>query len=678
MSLTPAPEGGAVVTARDFPTNRGGLCRKGWTAADLLTSPGRLTTPLARTGKNGPLLPVSWDEALDRAAAGLRSAQQRGGPDAVAVFGGGGLTNEKAYAVGKFARVALRTSQVDYNGRFCMSSAAAGANRAFGLDRGLPFPLDDVGSTGCVLLVGSNLAETMPPFMSHLARMREAGGTLVVVDPRRTPTAAAGDLHLQAQPGTDLALANGLLHLAIEEGFVDGDYVAARTTGFEAVRAACASWWPARVERVTGVAESDLRQAVRLLGAASTAMILTARGAEQHSHGVDTVNAFTNLALALGLPGRPGSGWGCVTGQGNGQGGREHGQKADQLPGYRSISDPAARAHVAAVWGIDPADLPGPGRSASELLSSLGDGGGPEALLLLGSNPVVSAPNARHVAQRLSTLSCLVVADVVLSETARMADVVLPTAQWAEESGTMTNLEGRVLVRRKAIDPPPGVRTDLDVLAGLAQRLGCPTGFSTDPSEVYAELRRASAGGPADYAGISEERLAAGEALYWPCPSEDSPGTPRLFLERFPTSDGRARFVPVDQPEAQEPLDGEYPLHLTTGRVALHYQSGAQTRLVPALSDAAPHAFVEVHPHLAERLGIVDGERVKVSTRRGAAWLRTRVTAAIRPDTVFVPFHWAGKQRANSLTDDRLDPVSKMPTFKLCAARIDRLVESVR
>jgi assimilatory nitrate reductase catalytic subunit len=682
MSLSPLSSDagtGAVVAARDFPTNRGGLCRKGWTAADLLTSPQRLVTPLIRRRKGGLLQPASWDEALDRAAQGLREAQRRGGPDAVAVFGGGGLTNEKAYALGKFARVALRTSQVDYNGRFCMSSAAAAANRVFGLDRGLPFPLSDVGSAGCLLLVGSNVAETMPPLMAHLARQREAGGTLIVVDPRRTPTAAAASLHLQPQPGTDIALANGMLHLALAEGLVDRAYVESRTSGFADVVAGCAAWWPARVERVTGVSEPDLRRAVRLLGGSSTAMVLSARGAEQHSHGVDTVLAFTNLALALGLPGRPGSGWGSITGQGNGQGGREHGQKSDQLPGYRSIEDPAARAHVAAVWGVRPEDLPTAGRSAQELLGSLGEEGAPSAMVLMGANPAVSAANAGRVAERLAGLSCLVVADAVLSETACLADVVLPTAQWAEESGTMTNLEGRVLLRRRALQPPEGVRTDLDVIAGLAARLGCATGFATDPVEVFGELRRASAGGRADYAGISHERLAAGEALYWPCPDADHPGTPRLFLERFATPDGRARFVPVDQPDAQEPVDADYPLTLTTGRVALQYQSGAQTRRVPALADAAPRAFVEMHPHVAERLQVEHGERVKVVTRRGTAWLRARVTDTIRPDTVFVPFHWSGKQRANTLTDDRLDPVSGMPAFKACAARLERLdVEAAR
>lgn len=672
MTLTPV-ERTAVVEA-----GPGGLCRKGWTSAALLDSPRRLTTPLVRDGRFGHLREASWDEAMDRAADGFRRAQEARGPDAVGIFGGGGLTNEKAYLLGKFARVALRTSQIDYNGRFCMSSAAAGALRAFGLDRGMPFPLSDLATADCVVLVGSNLAETMPPVVQHLTRQKEAGGSLVVIDPRRTPTAATATLHLQPQPGTDLALANGLLFLAIEMGQVDEAYVAQRTTGWEQVRRTVASYWPARVERLTGVSEPDLRQAAQLLGSANRALVLTARGAEQHAHGTDTVSAWIDLALALGLPGRPGSGWGCLTGQGNGQGGREHGQKADQLPGYRKLDDPVARAHVAAVWGVDPDDLPAPGRSAYELLDALGTENGPSALLVMGSNVLVSAPRAGHVQKRLASLDHLVVADVVLSETAATADVVLPVAQWAEEDGTTTDLQGRVLLRRRALSPPEGVRTDLDVLSGLAARLGCTAAFPVEAREAFDELRRASAGGVADYAGITYDRLAAGEALHWPCPDVTHPGTPRLFLDAFAHPDGRARFVPVEQPEPAEPVDEQWPLLLTTGRVAAQYQSGAQTRRIDALNEAAPAPYVEVHPFLAHRLEAADGERVRVSTRRGEAWLRIRISDAIRPDTVFVPFHWAGKGRANLLTSDALDPTSRMPAFKVCAARIDRLVEAVR
>jgi assimilatory nitrate reductase catalytic subunit len=620
----------------------------------LLNHPERLTTPLVREA--GRLRPASWAQALDRIVAAVGTIQRRDGRDAVAVFGGGGLTNEKAYALGRFARVALRTSTIDYNGRFCMSSAAAAGNRAFGADRGLPFPVTDIAAADAVLLVGANPAETMPPFVRHLATDR-----LVVVDPRATPTARLAALHLQPTPGTDLALANGLLHIAITEGYVDAAYVAARTSGFDAVRAVVSQWWPARVERLTGVPVADLYETVRRLATAERAMILTARGAEQHAKGTDTVSAFVNLALALGLPGRPGSGYGCLTGQGNGQGGREHGQKADQLPGYRRLDDPAARAHVAAVWGVDPDDLPGPGPSAYELLSS----DTVRALLVFGSNPVVSAPRAAAVTDWLGRLDLLVVADFVLSETAALADVVLPTAQWAEEDGTMTNLEGRVIRRRRLTAPPAGVRTDLSIIAELSARFGAPT--SDDPRSVFDELRRASAGGIADYAGISWERLDAEGGVFWPCPAEDHPGTPRMFLDRFATPVGRARFVPVDHRPAAEQPCAEYPLYLTTGRVLTQYQSGAQTRRVAGLPGKP---FVELHPDLAARLGIEEGTDVRVDTRRGTATAPARLSDRIRPDTVFMPFHYAGAARANTLTNAALDPVSRMPEFKVCAAKV--------
>ncbi|MGH3325438.1 MAG: molybdopterin oxidoreductase family protein, partial [Streptomyces sp.] len=528
MTLRPVtksvPEGeGAGVGARlevvsrpAFPVNKGALCGKGRTAPAVLATRARLTEPLVRRRAGGELEPATWEEALSRTAAGLDGARRAHGPDAVGVFGGGGLTNEKAYALGKFARLVLGTSQIDYNGRFCMSSAATAGTRAFGLDRGLPFPLADIPRTGCVVLVGSNLAETMPPALRYLTELRNNGGSLIVIDPRRTRTAEQADLHLAPRPGTDLALALGMLHLVVAEGRLDQDFIDARTTGWPETRSAAMAHWPELVEHLTGVSVPELRQAVRLFCDPEHAMVLTARGPEQQSKGTDTVSAWINLCLATGRAGRPLSGYGCLTGQGNGQGGREHGQKADQLPGYRKLDDPAARAHVAEVWGVDPAVLPGPGRSAYELLDALGQD--VKALLLMGSNPVVSAPHAAHVEQRLRSLDFLAVCDVVLSESAQLADVVLPVTQWAEETGTTTNLEGRVLLRRKAADPPAGVRTDLGVLNALAARLGWEKGFPAEPEEVFDELRRASAGGPADYSGITYGRIAAEDGVFWPCP----------------------------------------------------------------------------------------------------------------------------------------------------------------
>ncbi|MEU8442010.1 molybdopterin oxidoreductase family protein [Streptomyces microflavus] len=666
--LRPSGPGVELEPSPDFPVNRGGLCQKGWTAPALLTTPDRLRSPLVR-GPGGELAPAGWDEALDLIVARLDRVRETYGPDGVGVFGGGGLTNEKAYALGKFSRVALGTSQIDYNGRFCMSSAAAAGNAAFGLDRGLPFPVTDLGDADVVLLAGANPAETMPPLMRHLVHPR-----LIVIDPRRTRTAEQAALHLQPAPGTDLALALGLLHLAVTENLLDKEYLDTRTTGIDAAWQYALPWWPERVEQVTGVPVEDQRTAVRMLAEAGRRYLLTGRGVEQHSKGTDTTAAFINLALALGLPGRTGSGYGCLTGQGNGQGGREHGQKADQLPGYRMITDPAARAHVARVWGVDPASLPGPGRSAYELLDALGTPGGPRALLVFGSNPVVSAPNAAHIARRLAALDLLVVADLVPSETTELADVVLPVAQWAEEDGTTTSLEGRVLRRRAALTPPAGVRTDLEVLHGLAVRMGQPAHrFPVSPRTVFDELRRASSGGRADYAGISYERLDAGEALYWPCPDApdgNHPGTPRLFLDRFAHADGRARLAPVEHRDAAETPDTHYPLHATTGRVLAHYQSGAQTRRVPELLAAAPGAHVEIHPGTAARFGLTEGALAEVTSARGSTVARVRLVPTLRTDTVFLPFHFPGAGRANLLTGPALDPVSGMPEFKVCAVRV--------
>ena len=493
-----------------------------------------------------------------------------------------------------------------------MSSAASAGIRAFGLDRGLPFPLADVEETDVLVLVGSNLAETMPPAARHLDRLRARGGKVVVIDPRRTPTGDRADLALQPVPGTDLALALGVLHLLVASGSVDADYLASRTTGWSEVQDSVAAWWPERVERVTGIDASEVRELAAMLGGSTSerpkVMVLTARGAEQHSTGSDTVLAWINVALALGMVGVRGGGYGCLTGQGNGQGGREHGQKADQLPGYRRIDDPAARAHVAGVWGVEPDSLPGPGRSAYELLDALGTDDGPSAMLVFGSNIVVSAPNATHITSRLEALDLLVVCDMVMSETAAIADVVLPVTQWAEETGTMTNLEGRVILRQKAITPPSGVRSDLDVIAALAARLDSPVPFATEPEEVFAELGRASEGGPADYSAITYDRIRDEKGVFW--------GGERLFASSFNHPDGRARMYAVEHRGAAEQPDADYPIHLTTGRVLAQYQSGAQTRRVRALPDDGP--FVELHPLLAGRLGVAP-RRVGPGLDRGAA-----------------------------------------------------------
>jgi assimilatory nitrate reductase catalytic subunit len=678
MSLSPVENQAAPleVAGRDFPTNRGGLCRKGWTAAELLRHPDRLTEPLVRD-QHGALRAASWDEALGQVVAAIQRAQAAHGPDAVGVFGGGGLTNEKAYLLGKFARVALRTSRIDYNGRFCMSSAAAAGNRAFGLDRGLPFPLADLDAADTILLLGSNVAETMPPFVQHLAGARAASG-LIVVDPRRSATARltddGGGTHLAPAPHTDLILLLGLAHVVINDGLLDSPYLSERTHGLEAVIRSVAPWWPERVQAATGVPADLVRSTAQQLARAArsgSCYILTGRGIEQHADGTDTVTAAINLALLLGLPGSERGGYGTLTGQGNGQGGREHGQKADQLPGYRKITDPEARAHLARVWGVAAESIPGPGVPAVELLSTLGTDDGVRALLVHGANVVVSAPDVSAVQAGLRRLDFLVVCDFFLSETAREADVVLPVLQWAEEEGTMTNLEGRVLRRRRAVEPPAGARSELWILNRLAELLDAPSSFPADPETVFEELREASAGGLADYSGVSYRLLDKGAEAYWPYP-QGSRGTPRLFRDRFGHEDGRARLVAVRAGNpgwaAGSPALEEF--QLTTGRLLEHYQSGAQTRRVAALEEAQPEPRLQLHPAPAARLRIADGAWVRVTRSNGAesaapeVLCRAELTLDIRPDTVFLPFHFPGLSAANQVTEGRTDPISGMPEFK--------------
>ncbi|MDX6739960.1 molybdopterin oxidoreductase family protein [Actinocorallia sp. A-T 12471] len=611
-----------------------------------------MTTPLLRVHPGAPLEPVSWDAALDVVAARLRAA--RGG--SAAVFGGCGMTNEQAYQLGKFARVALRTPRVAFgDGPGLPAPAAAALTRAFGLDRAFPGPLTDVGEADALLLVGGDSAVAAPSFLRQVRRMREGGGALVVVDPRATEPARSADLHLQLTPGTESILANGLLFLAIADGLIDAAYVAARTSGFDRLRTAIGGYWPERVERLTGVPVARMREAVRLLAAGRRSLVVTER-----ERGAQTVAAYLNLALALGLPGVEGSGFGCVADPDDGRG---HGQKADRLPGDRSPDDVAAREHVARVWGVAPADLPVGGPPVDGLL---GGPDAPRALLVFGSDPVAASARASVVEQRLSALDLLVVADHELSQTALRADVVLPVARWAEVSGTATNLEGLVLRRRRAVAPPEGVRTGLEVLRDLAARLGAPGEWSADPAEVFAELGRASAGGPADCAGMSYARLDAEDGVCWPCPSPEHPGTPRAFLESFATRDGRARFVAVDPQGPAEDVDARYPLYLTTSRNTgtprpFRRARGAEGRVgdlrrpdsgpLDASSAQAMDTgwtaedapVVELHPDLAERLGVTQGAIVRVSGRRGVVIGRVRFCAALREDTVAMSAPWGGE-----------------------------------
>ena len=652
----------------DFPFNRGMLCPKGVRRYLQGSHPDRLLDPLMR--EEGGFRPAGWDEALDFTVARLTQVQERYGKDAVAIYGGASLTTETTYLLGKFARVALGTRHIDYNGRLCMVSAGTAYKLAFGVDCA-PNPWSDIPKAQVLLVLGANIADCAPITTDYVWRCRDSGGKLIVSDPRMTPITRNADLYLPVRPGTDLPLLMGILHVILRDGLEDRDFIARHTIGFDAVAASVKPYDPARVAGLTGVPPDSIEKAGHWFGEADRAIALHARGIEHQSKGVENVLAVINLALATGNIGREGAGCMMITGQGNGQGGREHGQKCDQLPGQRSIADPEARRHVARVWGIEPDEIPQAGYTAVEIMEAI-HRGEIKALLSICFNPLVSLPDANFTREALEKLEFFGVVDFFLSETAHLADVVLAGSLQEEEEGIVCSAEGRVLHIRKAVDPPGNARTDWRIYCDLAARLGKEKAFAfSSPREILDELREASRGGVADYAGITYEKIDREMGVFWPCPSEDHPGTPRLFEGgRFFHPDGKARFVVTEDRPTGDPIDEEYPIYLTTGRVVSQYLSGTQTRRIGPLVDQDPEPEVEIHPRLAERFGIDHGDWVRVKTRRAEITLQAMVVTTVRPDTVFIPYHWPGARSANLLTHRTLDPRSKIPEYKVSACSV--------
>ncbi|XEC95750.1 molybdopterin oxidoreductase family protein [Paenibacillus tarimensis] len=664
-----------TVAPKQNAASEGRLCIKGMNAYQHALTADRILQPLAK--RDGEFVPVSWDEAYRLIADKFTELGRRHGRDSIGLYGGGSLTNESAYLLGKFARVALQTKYIDYNGRFCMSAAAAGGSKAFGVDRGLTNPLSDIPLAKCIILAGTNIAECQPTLMPYFTRAKENGAYIIAIDPRVTGTAEMADLHLKVKPGMDAALANGLLKVILEEGLADEAFLAMRTTGFEELKAHLGGLDLNEIADISGVPVEHIRKAALAYGKAATGMVFTARGVEQQTDGYMAVRNFLNLVLMTGKIGKPGCGYGAVTGQGNGQGGREHGQKADQLPGYRLIENPQDRAYVAGVWGIDPSELPGKGVSAYEMMEKV-HAQEIRSLFVMGSNPVVSNPNANFVQEGLEKLEFLVVADMLMSETALLADLILPVSAYLENTGTLTNLEGRVLLREASRPAPGEAKHDWRILCDLADRLGRGSYFPFASSEeIFEELRLASRGGLADYYGITYDRLRREEGVYWPCPSTDGPGTGRLFETSFAHPNGRAGLIPVENHFPDETTDEQYPLYLTTGRVLTHYLTGVQTRRSHSLAARDIESFVEIHPLAARKYRIEEGTLVKLETRRGTIVVRSRYRSDIREDTVFVPMHWGDVQNVNKITNEALDPTCRMPGFKACAVRISPLYAGV-
>jgi assimilatory nitrate reductase catalytic subunit len=670
----------------EFPFNRGMLCPKGVKRYLQGSHPDRLVSAQQRHPSSaGGFCAIAYEDAIRTVAEKFQRIQSHNGLSSVAVLSGASLTTEKTYLMGKFARMCLKTSNIDYNGRLCMVSAAAGNKKAFGIDRAAN-PWSDITYADVVWISGANVAECAPITTSYVWQAREFGAKVIVVDPRITPVARTCDLFLPVKPGRDVALFNGILHLMIEHDWIDHKFINQQTVGFDAVAAHVKDWTPRKTAEVTGIAEKSIRQAAELWGTAATSFLLHARGIEHHSHGVQNVLGAINIVLASGRIGRANCGYATITGQANGQGGREHGQKCDQLPGGRDLANPEHRAHVAGVWGIDPKELPEPGVDAYEIFRRI-ERGEVKALLSICFNPIVSLPDSEFVSRMLDKLDFYVAIDFFLNETARHADIVLPGSLHEEDEGTVTQIEGRVIKINRAVDPPGDARQDWRIIQDIAAAMGRERGFTfNSPREVFDELRRASAGGIADYSGITYEKIEKQYGVFWPCPANDHPGTPRLFepgswnpvakgAGPFYFPDGKARFNVAEYRPPAEDVDAEYPVILTTGRVVSHFLSGTQTRRIGPLVEMYPEPRVEIHPQLAANIGLADGDWIKVESRRASCTLRAQVVRTIRPDTVFVPYHWAGPKSINRLTIAAQDPISKIPEYKVCAVRVRKATE---
>jgi len=673
----------------DFPFNRGMLCPKGVKRYLQGSHPDRLTTALRRDpSSHSGFSATAYEQAIAEVASAISRLQEQYGRAAIGVLSGASLTTEKTYLMGKFARVCLRTPYIDYNGRLCMVSAGAANKKAFGIDR-TTNPWSDMVGTDVIWVAGSNVAECSPITTNYLWQAREQGAKIIVQDPRITPVARTCDLYLPVRPGRDAALFAGVLQLMIEHDWIDHAFVDAHTVGFDQVAAYCQEWTPARTADVTGVPERALRQTAEWWGTAKTSFLFHARGIEHHSNGVQNALGTINLVLATGRIGKPKSGYGTITGQANGQGGREHGQKCDQLPGWRDISNPDHRRHIAGIWGIDEPDLPGPGVDAYELFRKI-DAGEIKGLLSICFNPKVSLPDNGFITRCLDKLEFFAAIDFFLNDTARHADVVLPGSLQEEDEGTVTQVEGRVIKINKAVDPPGDARQDWRIIQDIARALDRPHGFTfAEPRAIFDELRRASKGGVADYSGITYEKIERQMGVFWPCYTEDPEsgapvehaGTPRLF-ERgsynpvakgagpFYFADGKARFNVAEYRPPVDDASDDFPLYLTTGRVVSHFLSGTQTRRIAPLIDQYPEPRIEMHPRLAAKLGIADGDWAIAETRRGRITLKAMVVSTIRPDTIFIPYHWPGEKSANQLTVAAQDPISRIPQYKVCGCRV--------
>ena len=641
----------------DHPVSEGAICAKGNAALEVLSHEERLTAPLKRKGEGWAR--ISWEEAIELVARGLGEAIKKHGPKSIALLSSSKCTNEENYLIEKLARL-LGTPHVDNCARLCHAPSVVGLNRTLGA-AGMTNPIPDIANSRCIFVIGSNLAENHPVISRWIHRAKDAGAVVIVADPRLTHTAWMADVFLQLKPGTDVALLNGMAQVIIKEGLIDREYIARNTRGFEALAESVKDYTPEKVSEITGVAAGDIVRAARAYAISPASCILYSMGITQHSTGTDNVQAVSNLALICGHLGRPGTGVMPLRGQNNVQGACDMGALAEFYPGYRKADDPQTLKYFSSAWGTESLPL-GRGLTATEMIDAAASGE-VRAMYIVGEDPANSDPCSQNAQAALKSLDFLVVQDIFMTATAQLADVVLPAAAWAEKEGSYTNTERRVQWSYKAIEPPGAALADLEIVCRVGRSLRLPFDYP-DAASVLAEINQIVP----QYGGITLERLGKG-GLIWPCPNPDHPGTPILHSAGFKLAEGRASIVPVPYRPAAEDASWDYPLILTTGRVAVHHNAGSMTRRSPSLIEREPDLFVEINTADAARLKVADGDVVTVSSLRGEAEALARLTDRMKKGVVFMPFHFPG---TNILTTEATDPEARIPEFKVSACKISR------
>ena len=648
-----------VLPDKSHPVSQGSLCVKGWNAHDFIYHKDRLTTPLIR--KKGKLVEASWDEALALVAGRLGEIKSQHGPDSIAFLSSAKATNEENYLHQKFARAVIGTNNVDHCARLCHSSTVAGLATAFG-SGAMTNSFPNLEEANVALIIGSNTTEQHPIIGTHLMKMQQKGTKLIVADPRFTQIAQVADLYLRQKPGTDLAWINGMMHVIIRDGLANETFIKERTEGFEALKEKVADYTPERVEQISGIPADKLVEAAHLYAKADKAAIFFAMGITQHATGVQHVWQTANLAMLTGHIGKPGSGVNPLRGQNNVQGACDMGALPNVFPAYQAVNKPEVQEKFRQAWGADklPEEV---GLTLIEMIHGL-ESGKVKAMWVMGENPSLSDPDIKHVDASLKNAEFLVVQDIFLSETAQLAHVVLPAASYAEKDGTFTNTERRVQRVRKAIEPLPGCKPDWEIICLVAQKMGAKGFDFASAEEIMAEVNRVTP----SYGGITYARLEELGSLLWPCPNAEHAGT--LFLHKDKFARGLGLFHAIDhQPPNEEP-DADYPFILTTGRIMFQYHTGTVTRRIAKLEREAPACKVEINPADAARLGLNGSKKVRVTSRRGELMAEAKVTDRVDPGVIFIPFHFV-EAAANILTNPALDPIAKIPEYKVCAVKVE-------